>query len=203
MSEKIISTAEQLKDYMQSHLSEKRYKHCLSVAETTTKIMKHFNLVASEETYLCFEACEFCGLAHDIAREFSDEQILEYCRKNALKLNEDEMRFPVLAHGLVSAHLAQTLCGSYPVSWYKAIMEHTTGDCNMDCLSLALFCADYIEPLRTFLTDARREYYLSSSSLEECAYRILCDMMNHWKEKGNHISCFKSNRMKAYLEEQI
>ena len=203
MSDKIISTVEQLEQYLKTHLSEKRYKHSLGVADTTDRILKHYNLKADEEKYLDFEAAVFCGLAHDIAREFTDSQILDYCKTHGLKLNDDELKFPVLAHGLVSANMAIAMCGNYPVSWYKAISEHTTGDAVMDSLSLALFCADYLEPSRTYLTDEKRAYYLSSESLEECAYRILCDMMNHWKEKGNHISCAKSNAMKAHLEEVI
>ena len=202
MSEKTICTVEELKNYLSSHLSCKRYEHCLGVAETTSKILEHYKC-RRHETYSGFEASVFCGLTHDIAREFSDEQIFNYCKENDIYLDEEERLFPVLAHGKVSASVAHKLCGNFPESWSKAICEHTTGDSDMDEISLALFCADYLEPSRKYMTDDRRREYLNSVSLEECAYRILCDMMKHWKEKGHHISCSKSIAMKSWLEEKI
>lgn len=201
MSEKKISTVDELKDYLKSHLSEKRFRHSLNVAQTTDMILRRYGFI--QEEYLGFKAAEFCGLAHDIAREFSDSEIVGYCLENNIKLDSDEKQFPVLAHGKVSASVACSLFGDYPENWKKAICEHTTGDCNMDAVSLALFCADYIEPSRVFLSDEKRNEYLSCTSLKECAYRILCDMMKHWKEKGNHISCSKSLAMKTWLEDEI
>lgn len=200
MSGKTVSTVEELKSYLKSHISEKRFNHCIGVSQTTEKILSRYHC-DTQQNYEGFDAASFCGLAHDLAREYSDEEIVEYCKQNGIELDDDEKQFPILAHGKVSASMAEKLCGKYPLSWYKAILEHTTGDCNMDDVSLALFCADYLEPSRTYLTDDKRNEYLSRNTLKECAYRILCDMMKHWKEKGNHISCAKSNAMKAWLEE--
>ncbi len=201
MSEKIICTVDELKKYLKAHLSEKRFNHCLGVAQTTAGILRHYNC-PDYGKYLDFEAPVFCGLMHDVARELSDAEIIDYCSENGILLDEDEQKFPVLAHGKVSSSIGRALGGNYPDSWENAICEHTTGNRNMQDISLALFCADYLEPSRTYLTDEKRKEYLCASTLKECAYMILCDMMKHWKEKGNHISCSKSMDMKAWLEEK-
>ncbi|MCR4677072.1 MAG: hypothetical protein K5634_07630 [Sphaerochaetaceae bacterium] len=203
MSENTISTVDELKDYLKKNLSEHRYIHTLGVAQTTEKVLRHYGCTDYVKTWNNFSAGEFCGLVHDLAREKRDQEILDYCKTNSLELKPEEVLSPVLAHGLVSAHMAARLCGEYPLSWYRAICLHTTGDREMDDLALSLFVADFIEPSRKFLTDDDRKRYLSSSSLTECTYAILCDMIEHWKRKGYHDASGSSLSLKADLEERI
>ncbi|MBQ4500583.1 MAG: hypothetical protein II962_01970, partial [Spirochaetales bacterium] len=77
---------------------------------------------------------------------------------------------------------------------------HTTGNAGMDDLALALFIADYIEPTRRFMTDERRAFYLGSASISQCAYRVLCDMIDHWRQTGFHDASSGSVAMKEFLE---
>ncbi|MBR4426632.1 MAG: hypothetical protein IKS77_02940, partial [Spirochaetales bacterium] len=70
----------------------------------------------------------------------------------------------------------------------------------MDDLALALFVADYIEPTRKFMTDQKRSFYLSSADLSQCAYRVLCDMIEHWRQTGFHQASKGSILMKESLE---
>lgn len=203
MSENIISTVDDFKAYLRDNLSEKRYLHSLGVAETTEKVLLHYNCNNYVKTWNGFSAGEFCGLCHDIAREKGDKGLLEYCDSRGLEISQVERLSPVLVHGLVSAHMARSLCGDYPASWYRAVCEHTTGAAGMDQLSLALFIADFIEPGRRFLTDEDRKRYLSEDSIARCAYAILCDMMEHWKRKGYHDASENSVALKADLEIRI
>ncbi len=203
MSEFIISTVEDFKSYLKQNLSEHRYMHSLGVAQATEAVLSHYGCKDYEKTWSGFSAGEFCGLAHDIAREMPDKDLVRYCDEYSLPITEAERLSPVLVHGLVSAHMALSLCGNYPSSWYLAICEHTTGDTGMDDLALALFVADFIEPGRKHLTDEKRESYLSQASLVRCAYAILCDMMDHWKEKGYHDASANSVALKADLEMRI
>ncbi len=200
MLNKKICTIEELKEYLKNTVSERRYIHSLGVADTTNSLLEKYNCKITEPTWNGFSAPIFCGIAHDLAREFSDASIVQYCEKNGLKLSKEEIVSPVLAHGLVSSHLAKELCGQYPSSWEKAIISHTTGSANMDDLALALFSADFIEPSRRFMTSQRRNYYLSAPSLDSCAYRILCDMIDHWKKSGNFEPSESAQAMKAELE---
>ncbi len=202
MSEIKICTIEELKEYLKRTVSERRYIHSLGVAQTTEMLLEKYGCKGCPSEWNGFVAPAFCGISHDLARELSDSSILEYCEKNGLKLSKEDLVSPVLAHGLVSSHLAKELCGSYPASWKKAIIAHTTGSADMDDLALALFSADFIEPSRRFMTNERRAYYLCAPSLGACAYRILCDMMDHWKQSGNFEPSEGSKAMKAQLEAQ-
>ncbi len=200
MSKTTICTVEELEAYLKNTVSEHRYIHSLGVAQTAKMLLEKYGCQASPEQWKGFCAPVFCGLAHDLARELPDSSILEYCEKNDLTLTKEELASPVLAHGLVSSDMVKKLCGDYPASWERAIIVHTVGSSNMDDLALALFSADFIEPSRRFMTDQRRAYYLSSPNLASCAYRILCDMIDHWKERGNFEPSEQAKSMMAELE---
>lgn len=203
MSEKTICTSEELKTLLKKTVSEKRFIHSLGVAQTTEMLLKHYDCENYEKEWNGFSAGMFCGLVHDLAREISDEQLVEFCKKNKLEMEEEFFSFPVLLHGAVSAKQAEELVGDYPKSWYKAIEVHTVGDEKMDDLALALFVADFIEPSRIFLTDEQRKSYLENSSIEKCAYNVLCDMMKHWQTKENFQNARATYRMKEDLERKI
>ncbi len=200
MSRHTVCTIDDLSAFLRTTVSEKRYVHSLGVAQTTADVLSHFGCRDYCRTWNGFEAPAFCGLAHDIAREMPDASLLDYCRKNGLYLSHEDIEAPVLAHGTVSAEIAMNLVGIYPMSWYKALCVHTTGNAGMDDLALALFVADYIEPSRRFMTDEKRAFYLGSRDISQCAYRVLCDMISHWREVGFHDASSGSLAMKEYLE---
>ena len=200
MSRHTVCTIDDLSAFLRTTVSGKRYVHSLGVAQTTADVLSHFGCRDYCRTWNGFEAPAFCGLAHDIAREMTDASLLEYCRNNGLYLSQEDIVAPVLAHGTVSAEIAMDLVGRYPMSWYKALCVHTTGNAGMDDLALALFIADYIEPSRRFMTDEKRAFYLASRDISQCAYRVLCDMISHWREVGFHDASSGSLAMKDYLE---
>ncbi len=202
MSKQTISTIEGLESYLRDHVSERRYLHSLGVAETTARVLGHFGCTDYQTSWNGFSAPEFCGISHDVAREFTDAQILDYCRENSIILSKEDIEAPVLAHGTVSAEIVMGLVGVFPMSWYKALCVHTTGNSGMDCLALALFIADYIEPTRRFMTEERRAFYMGSSDIHQCAYRVLCDMIDHWRSTGFHDASSGSLAMKEDLEKE-
>ena len=202
MSKPTIFTYETLKALLRKTVSEKRYLHSLGVAKTTDQILKHYSCTDYEASWHDFEAPLFCGIAHDLAREMGDQELLSFCSSRGIILSAEDLKAPVLAHGTVSAEIAMDLVGSYPTSWYKALCVHTTGNAGMDDLALALFVADYIEPTRTFMTDQRRDFYLSSADLCQCAYRVLCDMIDHWRQTGFHQASSGSLAMRQSLEKR-
>ena len=200
MSKPTVFTSEQLKEHLRQSVSERRYLHSLGVAQTAGEVLEHFGCRGYTKSWNGFRAPEFCGLAHDLAREMTDASLLEYCSKKGIVLSGEDIVSPVLAHGVVSAEIAFGLVGMYPMSWYKALCVHTTGNAGMDELALALFIADYIEPTRKFMTAEKRAFYLGSESISQCAYRVLCDMIDHWRQTGFHDASSGSMAMKEYLE---
>ncbi|MBP5552037.1 MAG: hypothetical protein J6X41_01495, partial [Spirochaetales bacterium] len=128
MSRHTICTIDDLSAFLRSTVSEKRFLHSTGVAKTTADVLSHFGCHDYCKTWNGFAAPAFCGLAHDIAREMSDASLLDYCRKNGLYLSKEDIDAPVLAHGTVSAEIAMELVGRSPMSWYKALCVHTTGN---------------------------------------------------------------------------
>lgn len=200
MSKPSIFTYDELVSVLKETVSEKRFVHSLGVAQTSKDVLEHFSCTNYEKHWKDFEAPLFCGIVHDIAREKTDEELLSFCRQRGIFLSQEDINSPVLAHGTVSAEIAYDLVGQYPFTWYKALCVHTTGNAGMDDLALSLFVADFIEPSRRFLTAEKREFYLASSDLCQCAYRILCDMISHWKEKQAFQTSGISIAMKESLE---
>lgn len=200
MSKPTVFTSEQLKEHLRRSVSERRYLHSLGVAQTAGEVLEHFGCRDYTKSWNGFRAPEFCGLTHDLAREMTDASLLEYCSKKGIVLSGEDIVSPVLAHGVVSAEIASGLVGMYPMSWYKALCVHTTGNAGMDELALALFIADYIEPTRKFMTAEKRAFYLGSESISQCAYKVLCDMIDHWRQTGFHDASSGSMAMKEYLE---
>lgn len=203
MLNKINCTPEELKALLKTKVSEKRYIHSLGVAQTAELLLKHYNCTNYEKEWNGISAGTFCGLAHDFTREYTDQQWYDYFKEKKLEVDEDQKSFPVLMHGVASAEYLKEIVGDYPQSWYKAIAIHTVGDTDMDDLALALFIADFIEPSRTFLTDEKRNQYLAKKTIYECAYAVLCDMMEHWKTKSSFQSAKATYRMKEDLEKRL
>lgn len=201
MPEVKISTVEQLKDYLKTHLSEARYNHCLMVAKTTEMVLSRYNCKDYVKEWNGFSAGTFVGLAHDLCREMKDEELISYCNENSIPYSDYEKNNPVFLHGYAAAREIAVLCGEIPESWKYAISVHTLGDADMDELALALYISDYIEPSRKYMTQDRREKYLSCPNIRLCAYSVLCDILHHIKEKYNSAVCSNSQRMKDYLEE--
>ena len=50
------------------------------------------------------------------------------------------------------------------------------------------------------MTDEKRAFYLGSANISQCAYRVLCDMISHWKDKGAFQISVTSIAMKESLE---
>lgn len=203
MSEQTICTIEQLKNHLKQTVSEKRFIHSEGVAQTTEKLLEYFNCKNYVKLWNGFSAGTFCGFAHDLSREYTDEQWLDYCKERNYRLEQYMIDSPVMVHGFVSAETAKHLVGDYPESWYRAIENHTIGNKDMDDLALALFIADYIEPSRTYITDKQREAYLANPSIYACAYNVLCDMMSYWKNVKHYKDHNVTLAMKEDLEKKL
>lgn len=194
---------EEIRTLLKKTVSEKRYIHCLGVAGATADILRHYNCSDYTHTWNGYEAASFCGTVHDLARELSGPQMIEYCENNSIEISEEERKSPLLLHGKASVSMIEKITGKIPDDWKTAICIHTTGDRKMNDLALALFIADFIEPSRTYMTDERRNGYLAENSLQKCAYSVLVDIMNHWAEKAEHSASSLSLAMKADLEKRI
>lgn len=150
---------------MKDTMPGKRYQHTLGVAYTAASLaMCH--QCDMDEAYVA-------GLLHDSAKYYSEEALLEECRKQKLPINEVEQRNPYLLHGKVGAVIAKEQYDITEADVLNAITYHTTGRPEMSLLEQILFVADYIEPGRKPLDGLDEIRYLAFHDLEACVIQIL------------------------------
>ena len=129
--------------YLQSVLSEKRYRHSLGVAEEGKRLAQYYG-ASPEKAYLA-------GLVHDCAKEIDFGQAAELLRKRyGITPDSISVQQPKLLHGPLGACVAQSEFEIYDPEILDAIRYHTTGKANMSLLAKIIYIADYIEPNREF-----------------------------------------------------
>lgn len=150
---------------MKHLLPAKRYQHTLGVAYTAAS-MAMCHRADVNQAYIA-------GLLHDSAKYYSDEKLLEECKRCHLSINDVEMRNPYLLHGKVGAIIAREEYDITNDDILSAITYHTTGRPEMSLLEQILFVADYIEPGRKQLDGLDEVRYLAFHDLEKCVVKIL------------------------------
>ncbi len=123
-------------------LSEKRYAHSLSVADTAAKLAV-INDADIEKAYLA-------GLMHDYAKDIPAEKLLEIAQEQGLITDETEILAPYLLHGPVGAYLLRERKIITDEEILQAIALHTTAGKDMSLLDRIIYMADYIEPGRKY-----------------------------------------------------
>lgn len=125
---------------VKSYLSEKRFKHSVSVATLAYDIAICNNL-EHPDWYL------IAGLLHDIGKKVTPDNQKKIV--NEFYKEYSNYEFPVL-HQFVGHYLAIKEFGISNQFILDAIKFHTTGKANMSNLEKIVYCADKIEPLRGF-----------------------------------------------------
>jgi len=111
------------------------------------------------------QKAKLVGIAHDIAKEFTKEQSLNYIKENNLEIDDMELLNISLVHGKIGADICKKLYG-FDEEMGEAIKYHTTGKANMTMLTKILFIADLIEENRTF-SDVENIRELAFVNLDE------------------------------------
>ena len=123
---------EEIKGIVERRLSEKRFYHSKCVMERCEIAIKFgFDVDVAKKV----------GIAHDIAKELTPEEKLDYCIKNNIDVDEMEEKNTTLLHAKIGADIAKKEF-EFTDSMCLAIRAHTTGLPNMDKLAKILFIAD-------------------------------------------------------------
>ena len=127
---------EQIIEELKNTLSEKRYIHSLGVMEMCETLAKIYGVD--------IEKAKIAGLLHDIAKETTSEEKLEYAKQHNIEVDEIEKANPQILHGKIGAHIAKE---KYGVSKeiQNAIEYHTETNPNMDTLAKIVYVSDKIE----------------------------------------------------------
>ena len=164
--------------YLKSHLSPSRYEHSASTADTCRRLAAKFGY----DQKLAY----FTGLAHDIAREYSKEELVEWASRDGKPVRDLDLASPVLLHGRAGAMVLKKEFGIEDQDVIDALSAHTTGTAGMKSLAKILFVADYIEPKRKHITP---EFLasLEGLDLDGMVYAVLMGTLNHLASKGKGV----------------
>jgi len=127
---------ENIKQEIKNILSQKRYEHSLRVADKMKELAPIYNVDENKAIML--------GLIHDIAKEMTDEELIEYATTNNLEIDDTEILKPTILHGKVGADISLKKW-NINEEMKEAIIYHTTGKKNMTTIGKLLFIADKIE----------------------------------------------------------
>ena len=171
---------EKLKEDLKQTLSEKRYIHSIGVMEMAMELAKIYNVDV--------ESAQIAGLLHDNAKEMTDEEMLQYVKKNNIKVSETEKNSIKLLHGKIGADIAKKKYGvSEEIA--NAIEYHTTTNPNMDTLAKIVYVSDKIELNRkTEKYDVEVERKIAKESLDKAMLLIINDVTKYLIDQNKLIA---------------
>lgn len=131
-----MKNIEDIKEELKSILSLKRYEHSVGAMEKAIELAEIFGEDRKKAAYT--------ALAHDIAKEMSIEEMLEYALKNEIELIKEDKLITRTLHGIIGADIVKKKYG-FTQEMQDAIYYHTTGRENMTLLDKIVFLADKSE----------------------------------------------------------
>ncbi len=157
---------------------ERRFKHTLGVAAEAVRLAPRFG-VDPERAYIA-------GLLHDCAKNFTDEQVKDYCERYGVTLDPYCKTEKALIHGFLGATVARVDYGIEDQEILDAIYYHTTGRPNMTPMEKLIYIADMTEPGREIEQSQQIRELVEIDIDEALIYAIGCSI-KHVIRKGNLI----------------
>lgn len=131
---------DKIKETLKSSLSQRRYIHCLGVADEGKRLAKIYG--ADEDmAYLA-------GLLHDCAKEMKNQASL--CDELNVEIDDIMRQNTGIIHGPLGAEIAKRNFGIDNEEILGAIRWHTVGKANMTLLEKIIYIADFTEVNRNF-----------------------------------------------------
>lgn len=140
-NEKINKLLEKIDKDIKKELTERRYEHSIGVMKKAEELAKIYGVNVAE--------ARLAGLAHDIGKDLTKQEKLEYVKDNNIEIDEIEKINVGLLHAKIGADICKKRYG-FTQNMQDAIKYHTTGNENMDLLAKIIFVADKIEDGRSY-----------------------------------------------------
>ena len=184
----------EIRDAIEKELTGKRFEHTLGVAYTAA-LLAECNDYSSETALLA-------GLLHDCAKCYSDQKLINICKKNNVELTETELKNTALLHGKAGAVVAKRKYKIADEDILNAIKYHTTGRPNMTVLEKIIYVADYIEPGRNQVPNLSSLRKLAFQNLDAALIQILENIVNYLKSDGKETDPSTEKTYEYYLNLQ-
>ena len=162
---------EDITSELKKNLKQKRFIHSIGVAYTSANLAMRYNYDVKK----AYKA----GLLHDCAKELSDSESIDYCKKNKLKISDAENNTKALLHAKTGAHMARKKYNEDDEEILSAIRWHTTGRKDMTLYEKIVFVADYIEPNREHDPDLPTIRKMAYDDLDVCITKIYENTINY------------------------
>ena len=176
---------ERINEDVKKALSEKRYVHSIGVMNKAEELARIYGVNVNK--------AKLVGLAHDIGKELSKEEKLEYAKNNNLDVDEIEKKNIGLLHGKIGADICKKRY-DFTQDMQDAIRYHTTGSGkeDMKLLDKIIFLADKIEENRVYkygkkmkaLEELRK---LANENLDLAIVKAIDNSLVYTIEKGELI----------------
>lgn len=154
---------EKIRNELVQRLSPRRLAH----SEKTAEIAVHYaRLTGYDES-----KAELAGLMHDVAREFTREQVDDAINKYGIKLSRYNLSFPPSIHGRVGAAIAKQEFGISDEDVISAIRNHVSGRPCMKTLEKIIFLSDHIARGLETMPEVAKE--VLKEPLDEAIYHTL------------------------------
>lgn len=163
---------------LQKKLSKERYQHSIRVMQ---KAMEYAILYHED-----LEQVKITALAHDIAKEMSEEDSEKYIIKHNLdqSLLQTENRY--LVHGYIGADILERKY-HFTKKMSDAIRYHTTARKKMTMLDKIIYLADKTEEGRSY-PNIEKERELAIENIDEAIILTLQNSIERKLEKGKKIN---------------
>lgn len=170
---------------LSAYLKEHRFKHSLSVANTSYQ----YALANGLDPFKAYQA----GLFHDIGKDLPQEEQAKVM-KTYFPQFQDLPSFSY--HQFVSEFLAKNFFGITYKDVLSAIEFHCTGKARMSKMDKCIYAADKTEPTRDY--DTKAMYQACLNNLNEGFIKVLKEHQDYFKTNGiDFTSNYLTRRMYA------
>lgn len=167
-----------IENYVKEHLSEKRFYHSQCVMKKCEELAKLYDVDV--------ETAQKIGIAHDIAKEMTDEEKLSYVENNNIIVDTVEQHNLGLLHAKIGADIAKKVF-NFSNEMCNAIRYHSTAKENMSMLEKILYIADWTGDDRTFEDAIILKQILKESEIDQAILYALNMVIQEQLEKNKEI----------------
>jgi nicotinate-nucleotide adenylyltransferase len=131
---------EQAKAWLSQQLNAERFEHSVGAKDKAVELAEKFNLPVSER-----ERAMLAGLLHDAAKLMPATELIAYCERYELPIDEIDRKTPQTLHPFVGAEIVRETFNLQEPDLLNAIRYHTTGRAGMSRVEKIVYIADKIE----------------------------------------------------------
>ncbi len=120
---------------LRSKLDDFRFEHSIAVAQKAAELAKLYG-ADTEKAY-------FAGLLHDIQKNLTKDEQLQFFSASAIMLTDVEKTSPKVWHAISGARFIESELNVTDTDIINAVRYHTTGRAGMSLLEKIIYIADF------------------------------------------------------------